>query len=136
MALFAASGQAKAGCTPAGKVSNTIVTCTGTTFGLFGNVDVNDIGGVGNTINVLAGATVLGGAIGVLAPAGTVNNFGDVLSADIGVQTDGKASVNNHGTIVGNNLGILQQDSSTLSIDNSGSIFRRQAPVSSPAPSI
>ena len=123
MALFAASGQAKAGCTPAGKVSNTIVTCTGTTFGLFGNVDVNDIGGVGNTINVLAGATVLGGAIGVLAPAGTVNNFGDILSADIGVQTDGKASVNNHGTIVGNNLGIQQQDSSTLSIDNSGSIF-------------
>jgi uncharacterized protein with beta-barrel porin domain len=123
MALFAASGQAKADCTPAGQVSNTIVTCTGNSFGLFGNVDVNDIGGAGNTINVLAGATVLGGGIGVLAPAGTVNNFGDILSPNTGVQTDGIASVNNHGTIVGD-LGILQkQNASSLSVDNSGSIF-------------
>ena len=123
MALFAASGQANAACTPTGKVSNTIVTCTGTSFGIVGNVDVNDIGGVGNTINVLAGATVLGSSIGVLAPAGTINNFGDILSTNIGVQTDGKASVNNHGTIGGNSFGILHQGDSTLSIDNSGSIF-------------
>ena len=124
MALFAATGQAKADCTPAGKFSNTIVTCTGTSFGLFGNVNVNDIGGVGNTINVLAGATVLGSGIGVLAPAGTVNNFGDILSPNTGVQTDGKASVNNHGTIVGDDFGILQkQSASTLSVVNSGSIF-------------
>ncbi len=118
-ASFAAGGEAMADCTPAGPVNDTIVTCTGPSLA-FG-----DATGVGNTINVLPGASVLGGGdIAIAATAGTVNNFGEIFGVNRAVQTDGKASVNNHGTIFGNNVGINGRfDTSTLSIDNSGSIF-------------
>jgi uncharacterized protein with beta-barrel porin domain len=123
-ASFAASEQARANCTPAAPVNNTIVTCTGPSLAY------GDVRGVGNTINVLPGASVLGGSIAVAAIAGTVNNFGDIFGVDEAVRTGGKGSIDNHGAIFANNIAIFGPDTSTLSIANSGSIFGARIGIS------
>src|SRR5216684_3268973 len=70
--------RAEAKCDPESPVNDKIVTCTGTTDGQNGNgtIGYGTNTDIGNTINVLSGASVTGTLEGVLLHDGTINNDG------------------------------------------------------------
>src|SRR6266849_9631305 len=70
--------RAEAKCDPESPVNDKIVTCTGTTDGQNGNgtIGYGTNTDIGNTINVLSGASVTGTLAGVLLHDGTINNDG------------------------------------------------------------
>ncbi|MBX9647467.1 MAG: hypothetical protein K2X57_10465, partial [Xanthobacteraceae bacterium] len=116
-------GQAKAACTPNAPVSNTTVTCSGTT------TDQNPFNGygtaadTGNTYNILSGASLTGTANGLVFDRGTVNNVGSIATGgSSGIVGSTDAVVNNSGTVSttgANGNGII---SPSLHVLNSGTI--------------
>ena len=118
---FAALERAEAACTPNSPVSNTTVTCSGTTtnqngptFGYGNAVDV------GNTINVQSGASVTGDEVGLIFHNGTVNNLGLIEATGAGPNAFGFFAVdsatihNTGGTIKGASIGIDVNSAATL----------------------
>jgi uncharacterized protein with beta-barrel porin domain len=93
IAPLAIVDRARADCTPASPVSNTTVTCTGTTAG-FG--DVHDDG---NVYNVQSGATVTGTGNGLLLNSGTINNLGTISGGNSGIFAIGSVAIFNSNTI-------------------------------------
>src|ERR1700752_3392962 len=106
---FVAVERAGAACdqvtSAAAPINNTAVTCSGTT------TDANPPNGwgtgieTGDTITVQSGAsvtstsTITGNGINVFD--GTINNFGTVSSAAVGVRLNNGGTVNNSGAIEG-----------------------------------
>src|SRR5262245_12013059 len=87
-ASLAVSEQARAACDPTSPVSDRTVTCTGPTR----NTSPNGMNGygtdtdVGNTINVLSGATVAGTNRGLTFSTGAVNNSGTIFGGAFGIE--------------------------------------------------
>jgi hypothetical protein len=121
--------QAQAACSPGAPVSNTTVTCSGTT------TDQNAPDGYGTgvennlTINVQSGATVssttndafnLNGA----GTSNTINNYGTITGFNSGIQAvNATLILNNYGTITGTDPGVAGGISaSTLILSNFGTI--------------
>src|SRR5262245_28811526 len=121
-ASLAVSEQAKAACDQPSGVSNTTVNCSGTTT----NTSPNGMNGygtetdVGNTINVLSGATVTGTNKGLTFSTGAVNNSGTIFGGAFGIEASTTATVNNAGAISGRIAGI--NANITATVNNTGSI--------------
>jgi hypothetical protein len=130
MALFAEIDEAKSACAPAAPVTDSIVTCTGTTLNQNNPFGYGATQNARNIINVDPGASVTGTNIGVVltgggfANADTVNNFGTISGAFDGIA--GKSGIVNNSagaTILGtgaNGIGYLIDVLGTLT--NSGTI--------------
>jgi uncharacterized protein with beta-barrel porin domain len=113
-------------CAPAAPVSNTTVTCSGTTTnqnspnGYGTGVENND------TVNVQTGATVTGTQSGFELGAGnTINNSGTITGGTIaGIDAAGTVTVNNFGSITGtgNGAGILSAGDVVLINNSSATI--------------
>jgi hypothetical protein len=127
LALFLASlaigGCAEAACAPASPVSNTTVTCTGTTTNQNGANGYGTANDNNNTYNIEAGATVTGDGFGVVFGTGaTVNNAGTITG---GVGIDGSdATIHNMstGVITGYTGGIR---ATVANVGNAGLISAR-----------
>jgi outer membrane autotransporter protein len=91
IAPLIAAERAEAACTPAAPVSDSIVTCTGTTNNQNGTDGYGDPLDLRNTINVDPGASVTGTDIGI-----RLTGNGNGVNAD---------TINNSGTISGTGLG-------------------------------
>jgi len=121
-AVLVAGDAARAACDPAA-ANNVTATCTGVTTnqGPGGNVGYGNSGLTNLTVNVLPGATVTGGAVGLTRgiqfETGTVFNAGTIIGLT-GIEAE-HAVVNNSGTILGNN-GILAIQTGVVT--NSGTI--------------
>ena len=132
LASLAAAERAQAACTPAGPVSDTTITCSDATS------NQNDptgyaSGGARNTINIQAGASVIGTDVGVAVADrpgfndhDTINNSGTIVGASgvrgfsgvvnnnaviwgingNGVSLTAQGVVNNAGRISGTNRGV------------------------------
>ena len=105
VASFTASGQAEAACTPTSPVNNTTVTCSGATTNQNGTDGYGSASDVGNTYNVLSGASVTGTGTGLrFQDHGTVNNSGTITGTGAnegGVFSATNGVVNNLGQISG-----------------------------------
>jgi uncharacterized protein with beta-barrel porin domain len=118
-----ASERAAADCTPLAPISNTMVTCTGTTLNQNKNPHgVDGYGGefdTGNTITVQSGASVTGDRAGLVFSDGTVKNFG-TISGHLGIFGITVTLSNSGKILVGpGGSGIL---GSAATVDNSGTI--------------
>ena len=128
MAPFAVVDGANAACAPTSPVDNTTVTCTGATANQNGTDGYGTINDIGNTYNILSGASITGANAGLFFnTAGTVNNFGTITGA--GLLNTGGILVFNNGTV--NNSGAISATGavstgisffSTGLVANSGSI--------------
>lgn len=122
-ALLMMPNPAVAACTPPAPVDNAVVTCTGTTTNANGTDGYGTINDIGNTYNILTGATVTGTDNGLVTRRdGTVNNFGTISGGD-GIFAQIDVTLKNHGTLSGtgaNGTGLFS--GSTADITNSGTI--------------
>ena len=78
LAPWVLGGRVEAACTPPSPASGTIVTCTGTTTDANGTTGYGTAADSGNTINISAGASVIGTKIGIEQSRVTVNNAGSI----------------------------------------------------------
>jgi uncharacterized protein with beta-barrel porin domain len=115
--MFAAVGQAEAACDPptlpANPLTNTTVTCTGTTLNQNGTDGYGLATDKGNTINVLSGASVTGTHAGIqiaedsngshVESSETINNYGTISGATGIVGNFGVVNNNAGATISGAN---------------------------------
>src|SRR5216684_4047170 len=90
--------RAEAKCDPESPVNDKIVTCTGTTDGQNGNgtIGYGTNTDIGNTINVLSGASVTGTLEGVLLHDGTINNDG-LIEATVTVNNKSSGTIRANG---------------------------------------
>ena len=87
IAPFAVVDRANAACVPASPVNNVTVTCTGATANQNGSDGYGTNTDIGNTYNILSGASVTGANAGLIFnTSGTVNNFGTITGAGAGQQ--------------------------------------------------
>jgi hypothetical protein len=103
--------RAQAACAPTAPVSNTIVTCAGTTINANGTNGFGTNTDTGNTYNVLGGASVTGSDNGITFIRGTVNNSGSIAATnaagDAIFATDSVTLINNAGaSITGTDNGV------------------------------
>jgi hypothetical protein len=96
-ALIMMASSAEADCTPPAPVNNTIVTCTGST----NPANFNGYGTgteVGNTYNIVAGATVTGTGNGLAFLSGAVNNSGTISAPTgfFGIVSDSDMTLTNN----------------------------------------
>ena len=123
-------GRAEAACTPTAPVSNSVVTCTATTTDANGTTGYGTAADSGNTINIAAGASVIGTNIGIEQSMGTVNNAGsirtDVTSGQTGIKALQGVDLNNASTGLidarGANSIAVNALSGTVNLENAGSI--------------
>jgi len=125
LAPMVMADRAQAACAPAAPVSNTIVTCTGTTLNANGTNGYGTNTDTGNTYNVLGGASVTGSDNGITFIRGTVNNSGNITATnaagDAIFATDSVTLTNNAGaSIFGTDNGVHAFFGAT--IRNAGSI--------------
>src|SRR5215213_7604389 len=123
IALVTVSEQARAICTPPSTgtpVTDTIVTCTGTTINQNNNIGYGLTPDTGNIYNIVTGASLTGRDVGLLFNFGTVNNDG-AISGIFGVKANNDAKIANSstGTISGSRFGIVGIHAI---VSNSGSI--------------
>src|SRR5580698_9919739 len=78
VAPFAGVDRAMAACDQTSPINNATVNCTGTTNNANGTTGFGTPGDNGNTINVVAFATVSGTEVGIAFDNGTVNNSGTI----------------------------------------------------------
>ncbi|WP_194407528.1 autotransporter domain-containing protein [Bradyrhizobium sp. CCBAU 53351] len=123
-------GRAEAACTPPSPTSGAIVTCTGTTTDANGTTGYGTATDSGNTINVVAGASVIGTNIGIAQSRVTVNNAGsirtDVTNGQTGISAlQGVDLINTStGRIDARGANSIAVDalSGTVSLENAGTI--------------
>lgn len=137
--------HAQAACAPAAPVSNTIVTCTGTTVNANGTNGYGTNTDTGNTYNILTGASVTGSDNGITFVNGTVNNFGSITATnatadgifaadsvtlnnnagaaifgqDIGIRAVKNVTLNNAGVVSGGTYGI---SGGNVTVNNAGTV--------------
>ena len=123
IAPLALVGEANAACAPASPVDNVIVTCTGTTTDQNGTTGYGTASDIGNTYNIVAGASVTGTLNGLVFNAGSVNNAGAVSGGGIfGVLGSADAIVNNSGVISANGANAVGIAAFSFHVNNSGTI--------------
>jgi hypothetical protein len=123
IAPLAVVDEASAACAPASPVDNVIVTCTGTTIDQNGTTGYGTTSDIGNTYNIVAGASVTGTLNGLVFNAGSVNNAGAVSAGGIfGVLGGADAIVNNSGVISANGANAVGIAAFSFHVNNSGTI--------------
>jgi uncharacterized protein with beta-barrel porin domain len=128
IALVAPMDRAEAACTPAAPVDNTIVECTGATTNQNGANGYGSSGDIGNTYNIVSGASLTGTNFGLVFGSGVVNNFGAISGARSGVAIFGTGTVNNFGSIIGVNEGVDVQNGEVVNM-STGTITGGQVGV-------
>jgi uncharacterized protein with beta-barrel porin domain len=117
---------ARADCTPGSPVNNTTITCTGTTTNSNGTNGYGSDNDAGNTYNIVSGATVTGTHIGLdFGGNATINNSGTISGDDFSIGADtGNVVINNSGSITTTSSGGLAYagNVTNATITNSGTI--------------
>lgn len=90
--LMAGVERANAACSPASPVDNAIVTCSGATTNQNGTVGYGSNTDMGNTLNILNGASVSGTDAGLVSNSGAINNAG-VVSGAVGIYSVGSGGL-------------------------------------------
>lgn len=108
IATSATLDRAAAACTPVAPVNNAAITCTGVTVDQNGTTGYGSALDTGNTINVLAGASVTGTDLGLTFQDGKVDNAGRIAAGANGTAINaGTLILNNTATIAGGRSGVL-----------------------------
>jgi hypothetical protein len=104
IAPLAVSDGANAACAPTSPVNNATVICSGATVNANGTDGYGTNTDIGNTYNILSGASLAGADTGLIFnTAATINNFGTITGGGAGnnggILGVGNATVNNAGAI-------------------------------------
>jgi hypothetical protein len=107
-ALAASIERAEAACDATAPVDNTVITCSGTTTNPNGAAGFGGPNDVGNTYNILSGASIRGISIGLQMDAGSINNAkdGTITGGVYGIFANTLVTVDSAGTISGGGAGI------------------------------
>jgi hypothetical protein len=137
IALVAPVDRAEAACTPPSSASDTTVTCTGTTTNSGPGADTGygAVGDNNNTYNIQAGATVEGGAFGVIfGNRATFNNLGTIKGVGAAGIRDSNLTATGHFNVTNASTGIISGHfgifaGNPLVVNNAGQILGTGAPV-------
>jgi uncharacterized protein with beta-barrel porin domain len=121
IAPFATIERAEAACDQTSPINNATVNCTGMTNNANGTIGFGTLTDNGNTINVVAFATVSGTDTGIGFNNGTVNNSGTITGGSFGIFGN-TATIVNSGSITTTVTNADAVAAFTLNLTNSGNI--------------
>ena len=128
LAPWIVTESAEAACTPASPVNNATVTCSGTTTNSNGTIGYGSATDTGNTVNLVAGATVFGTTSGITLNQGTINNGSFIVAGTTatngatGIAAVGDLNLTNDPTGIAGVIGIRVFGSNAIAVSSLGTI--------------